>query len=196
LSPSDSMTLKFRPEVCLGDKTFRKLCRANPDLRLERTAKGELVVMAPADLDGGNRNFWIAVRLGKWIEETGLGIGFDSATGFTLPNNAIRAPDAAWMTQERWDAVPASERKKFGHVVPDFVVELRSKSDRLARLRRKMQEYIEQGVRLGWLIDPKNGTVEISRPDRPVEILAHPRTLSGEDVLPAFTLDLKGILFD
>ena len=194
--PSSAMTLKFRPGLRLSDRAFWKLCRANPELRLERTAKGALVVMAPVDLDGGSRSFRIAARLGKWIEQTDRGVAFDSSTGFTLPNDAIRAPDAAWMTKDRWDAVPEGERSKFGHVVPDFVVELRSKSDRLATLRRKMQEYIDQGVRLAWLIDPRNLTVEIYRPDRPAEILTRPETLSGEDVLPGFVLDLKGILFD
>jgi Uma2 family endonuclease len=194
LSLSDSMTLKFRPG--LGDKTFWRLCRANPLLRLERTAKGELVVMAPASPEGSLRNAGLGAQLWIWNQHTGLGVAFDSSAGFTLPNDAIRSPDAAWITRERWISLPRDDGRPFPQITPDFVAELRSKSDRLAMLRRKMREYVAQGVRLGWLINPKNGTVEISRPDRPVEILSRPETLSGEDVLPGFTLDLKTILFD
>ena len=194
--PSSAMTLKFLPEVGLSDETFWGFCRANPDLRLERTAEGELIVMAPAGSDSGRRNAGLTLQLGLWNQRASLGEVFDSSAGFTLPNNAIRAPDAAWMTRERWNAVSQADRERFGHVVPDFVVELRSPSDEIPSLRHKMQEYIEQGVRLGWLLDPKNGTVEIYRPDQPVEILTRPETLSGEGVLPGFTLDLRGILFD
>ena len=194
--PSSAMTLAFRPGLRLTDKTFWRLCRANPLLRLERTAKGELVVMAPAGWDGSLQNAGLNAQLWNWNQRTGLGLTFESSAGFTLPNDAIRSPDAAWIQRDRWEALPDDERTPFPHIVPDFVVELRSKSDGLVKLRRKMREYIEQGVRLGWLIDPKNGTVEISRPDRPVEILSRPETLSGEDVLPGFTLDLKTILFD
>jgi Uma2 family endonuclease len=196
LRPSESTTLKFRPGLRLSDKTFWKLCRANPLLRLERTAKGELVVMAPARPDGSLQNAGLSAQLWNWNQRAGLGFAFESSAGFTLPNDAIRSPDASWITRERWISLPQDDERPFPQIAPDFVVELRSKSDGLAELRRKMQEYVEQGVRLGWLIDPKNGTVEISRPDRPVEILKHPKTLSGEDVLPGFTLELKGILFD
>jgi Uma2 family endonuclease len=115
---------------------------------------------------------------------------------FTLPNTAIRGPDASWMTRERWAALPKQEREKFSHICPDFVVEPRSKNDDMTKLREKMEEYIVQGIRLGWLIDPKGGTVEIYRPGQPVEDLERPATLSGEDVLPGFILNLKGILFD
>jgi Uma2 family endonuclease len=196
MTPSGPLTLKFRPGLRLSDAAFWKLCRANPDLRLERTAKGELVVMPPAGPDSSRRNMSLGAQLWNWNQRTGLGVAFDSSAGFTLPNTAIRGPDATWMTRERWDALTEDERRRFSHVCPDFVVELRSRSDGPKNLRKKMREYLAQGVRLGWLIDPETGEVEIYRPDQPVEVLKAPTTLSGEDVLPGFVLDLNGILFD
>jgi Uma2 family endonuclease len=196
MSRAGPLTLRFRPGLRLTDGAFWRLCRANPDLCFERTAKGELVIMPPAAPDSSSRNASITGRLWNWNERTGLGIVFDSSAGFTLPNTAIRGPDAAWMTRERWDALPKDERERFAHVCPDFVVELRTKSNEIKDLRAKMREYIAQGARLGWLINPKTGTVTIYRPGQPVEILNRPAMLSGEDVLPGFVLDLKGILFD
>jgi len=196
MNVSTQFTLKFRPGLRLTDRAFSKLCAANPDLRLERTAIGELIVMPPAAPDSSLRNAGVTAQLWNWNQRTGLGIVFDSSAGFTLPNTAIRGPDAAWMTRECWDALPKDERERFAHVCPDFVVELRSKSDEIKNLRVKMREYIAQGARLGWLINSKTGAVTIYRPGRPVEILKRPATLSGEDVLPGFVLDLKGILFD
>jgi Uma2 family endonuclease len=175
---------------------FWRLCQANRDLRLERTAKGVLVVMPPAGSESGRRNASISAQLWVWNEQTGLGVVFDSSAGFTLPNTAVRGPDTTWMTRERWDALPREDREKFAHVCPDFVAELRSKSDEMKPLRDKMREYNAQGVRLGWLIDPKTGTVEVYRPGQPVEVLKRPAALNGENVLPGFVLDLKGILFD
>jgi Uma2 family endonuclease len=189
------LTLRFRPNLSLTDGAFRRLCRANPQLRLERTANGELVVMPPAAPDSSSRNAGIIAQLWNWNQQTGLGVVFDSSAGFTLPNTAIRGPDAAWMTRERWDALAPDERQRFSHVCPDFVIELRSRSDKKKDLRTKMQEYIAQGTRLGWLIDPRTGTVEIYRPGRAALVLKQPRAVSGEDVLPGFVLDLKGILF-
>ncbi|MGP0069785.1 MAG: Uma2 family endonuclease [Isosphaeraceae bacterium] len=182
--------------VRVSERGFWRICRANPDLRLERNANGELIVMPPAGMDSSRRNMSIGAQLWYWNQRSGLGIAFDSSAGFTLPNTAIRGPDASWMTRERWDALPQRERERFSHICPDFVVELRSKTDEMNTLRKKMEEYIGQGVRLGWLIDPKGGTVEIYRPGRPVETLERPVTLSGEDVLPGFVLELRGILFD
>ena len=180
----------------VSDEDFWRLCQENPDLRLERNAQGELIVMPPEAADSGRRNAGITAQLWNWNEQTNLGVVFDSSAGFTLPNTAIRGPDASWLSRQRWDALSKDERDKFSHICPDFVAELRSKSDDLTTLREKMEEYIIQGARLGWLIDPRTGTVEIYRPGRPVEILQRPATLSGEDMLPGFVLDLKGILFD
>jgi Uma2 family endonuclease len=188
--------LVMPPGLRVSDHDFWRLCQVNPDLRLERNASGELIVMPPAAPDSGHRNAGITAQLWNWNQKTGLGIDFDSSAGFTLPNTAIRGPDASWMTRARWDALPKQEREKFSHICPDFVVELRSKNDDMSKLREKMEEYIAQGIKLGWLINPRGGIVEIYRPGQPVEVLERPATLSGEDVLPGFVLDLKGILFD
>ncbi len=153
---------------------FWDLCQANPDLRLERTAKGTLIVMPPAGSDSGSRNAGITARLWNWNERTKLGIVFDSSTGFTLPSTAVRGPDASWMTRARWDALPLEERAKFAHVCPDFVAELRSPSNDLKDLRVKMEEYIAQGVRLAWLIDPITKNRRDLSPDRRVEVLDAP----------------------
>jgi Uma2 family endonuclease len=175
---------------------FWRLCRANPELRLERDANGRLVVMPPAATDSGHRNASITAQLWNWNERTKLGVVFDSSAGFTLPNTAIRGPDASWMARERWEALSDAERRRFSRICPDFVVELASPSDELTKLESKMEEYVAQGIRLGWLIDPRSGSVAIYRPGRPVERLSKPTTLSGEDVLPGFVLQLKGILYD
>jgi Uma2 family endonuclease len=193
-----ALALSVPPDVRLrvSDEDFWRLCQENPDLRLERTAEGELIVMPPAAPDGSQRNAGLTAQLWAWNQQANLGVVFDSSAGFTLPNSAIRGPDASWMTSERWARIPKEERLKFSHVCPDFIAELRSTSDTMKDLRDKMREYLAQGARLGWLIDPMGGKVELYRPSRPVETLEKPATLSGEDVLPGFVLDLKGILSD
>jgi Uma2 family endonuclease len=152
--------------------------------------------MAPAGADSSSRNSELNYQLAHWSKNQGRGLGrcFDSSLGAILPNTAIRGPDAAWITQARWDALTPEQRQKYLEFCPDFVAELRSPSDSLPKLREKLREYLAQGARLGWLIDPLTGTVEVYRPGRPVEVLDHPATLSGEDVLPGFVLDLKDIL--
>ena len=185
-----------RSGLCVSEKAFWRLCRNNPDLRLERSARGELIVMAPAGAETGHRNAGLTAQLWNWSRRDGSGLSFDSSTGFTLPNGATRSPDASWIVRERWEALPSEAREKFAPICPDFVVELRSPSDDLTTLRDKMREYLDQGVRLAWMIDPKTSEAEIYRPGRPVETLKRPMTLSGEEVLPEFVLDLRGILFD
>ena len=175
---------------------FWRLCRDNPDLRLERTAKGEVIAMAPAGADSGWRNGKLTMRLGNWTEADGTGEFFDSSTGFTLPNGAVKSPDATWISRARWESVPPRDRLRFTDICPDFVVEITSPSDTLTVAREKMVEYIQQGVRLGWLLHPKEELAEIYRPGQPVQTLRRPASLSGEDVLPGLVLDLKGILFD
>jgi Uma2 family endonuclease len=194
----ETLNLVIPPDVHLriSDEDFGRLCRANPDLRLERTARGELVVMAPAGTESGGRNAKLTTRLGVWTEADGTGEHFDSSTGYTLPNGATKSPDASWIRKERWNALTPEQKKKFAPICPDFAVELCSPSDDREMAREKMREYVSQGLCLGWLIDPIDGTVEIYRPGRPVETLDKPATLTGEDVLPGFVLDLKGILFD
>jgi Uma2 family endonuclease len=175
---------------------FWRLCAANRDLRLERTAQGVLIVMSPAGSQSGASNAELSGQLFVWAKADGTGLSFDSSTGFTLPNGAVRAPDASWIRRSRWEALAPEQMRKFAPICPDFVAELMSPSDDRPDVQAKMREYIEQGVRLGWLIDPEAGEVEIYRPSRPVETLDRPQTLSGEGVLPGFVLDLKGILFD
>ncbi|MDP8934147.1 MAG: Uma2 family endonuclease, partial [Cyanobacteriota bacterium] len=165
----------------------------NRDLRLERTATGELIVMPRTGSDTGNRNLDISGQLWLWNRQTKLGVVFDSSTGFQLPNGADRSPDASWVKLERWQTLTPKEQEGFAPLCPDFVVELRSKSDNMEPLREKMREYIANGSHLGWLIDRKNQKVEIYRQNRDVEILDNPTTLSGEDVLPGFVLDLTDV---
>jgi Uma2 family endonuclease len=152
--------------------------------------------MAPAGADSGWRNGKLTQRLGNWSDANGTGEFFDSSTGYTLPNGAVRSPDASWIVRDRWLSIPPENRKRFAPVCPDFVVEITSPSDTLKDAREKMREYLAQGVRLGWLLHPESALVEIYRPGRPFESLRRPSTLSGEDVLPGFVLNLKGILFD
>ncbi|AMV40674.1 Uma2 family endonuclease [Planctomyces sp. SH-PL62] len=175
---------------------FAALCAANRDLRLERDADGALLAMTPASSEGGGRNMTLGARLWLWNEAAGLGMVFDSSAGFTMPDGSVRSPDVSWIARERWERVPADDRRRFAHIVPDFVVELRSPSDSIDLLRAKMAAYLAHGVRLGWLIDPETQAVEIYRPGRDPETLAKPAALSGEEVLPGLTLDLKGVLFD
>lgn len=175
---------------------FERLCVANRDMRLELKADGTLVVMSPASSDSSRQNALLTARLTIWSESAKLGVAFDSSGGFTLPDGSVLAPDASWVRRDRWDALRSEDRKGFARIVPDFVVELRSPSDSLPKAREKMRDYLSQGVVLGWLIDPIAKTVEIYRPGREVEILANPKTVSGKDVLPGFTLDLTDIFGD
>lgn len=180
--------------IDLTDEQFFELCQKNRDYRFERTASGEVLIMPPAGSDTGKRNADLTFQLQAWSRQNNLGVAFDSSAGFKLPNNAERSPDASWVKRERWEALTPEQQQIFAPLCPDFVVELRSKSDSLKVLQKKMQEYINNGARLGWLIDRKNQRVEIYRQGQDVESLQAPTTLSGEDVLPGFVLDLKDIL--
>jgi Uma2 family endonuclease len=175
----------------LSEEQFVRLCQENPDLQLELTARGELVIMPPTGLETGRRNGKLTQRLANWAEQDGTGILCDSSTLFTLPNGAKRSPDASWVRRERWDALPTHERVGFGLLCPDFVVELRSPTDRLKDLQEKMQEYVDNGAQLGWLIDPLERRVYTYCPDQPVQALDDPPTLSGDPVLPGFVLQVR-----
>ncbi|MEG3937713.1 Uma2 family endonuclease [Microcoleus sp. S36b_A3] len=172
---------------------FQEIAAVNRDLRLERTATGELIVMPPTGSETGNRNLDIEGQLWLWNRQTKLGVAFNSSSGFKLPNGADRSPDASWVKLERWQTLTPKQQEGFAPLCPDFVVELRSKSDNMEPLREKMREYMVNGAILGWLIDRKNHKVEIYRPSQDVEILDNPTTLSGEDVLPGFVLDLTDV---
>lgn len=181
------------PQETMTTEQFYSFCLANPELRIERTAQGEVIVMPPAFSDTGGRNFELAVELGIWARQDGTGKGFDSSAGFTLPNGALRSPDAAWIKQDRWNALTPEQKSSFAPICPDFVIELRSASDTLKSLQDKMREYIENGAGLGLLIDRKNRTVEVYRPNAAVEILQDPITVNCEPELSGFNLPMRDI---
>ncbi len=196
-SESQTLFLQLPTSIALHitSEQFTILAAANRDLRLERTSLGELIVNPPAGWETGKQNFKIAGELYLWWRNNGeVGEAFDSSAGFTLPNGAIRSPDASWITQDRWGALTPEDKITFPKICPDFVVELRSKSDRLQDTQDKMREYLDNGARLGWLINPQQKQVEIYRQGREREILDNPTELSGEDVLPGFVLILRRIL--
>jgi Uma2 family endonuclease len=188
-----AITLNLNPIIKLNPEQFYQLCQENPDLKLERTSQGELIVMPPTGGETGKRNLTTCVQIWLWNEQTQLGEAFDSSTGFTLPNKADRAPDASWVEKSRWEALTPEEREKFIPLCPDFVVELLSPSESLKKTQEKMQEYIANGCRLGLLINRKKREIEIYRPAQEVEILSAPQTVSGENVLPGFVLNLQKI---
>ena len=187
----NTLTLNLRSMGELTDEQFEQIAATNQNLRLERTVKGELVIMPPTGGETGERNLDIEGQLWLWNRQTRLGRAFNSSTGFKLPNGATRSPDASWVAQARWNALTPQQRKKFPPLCPDFVVELLSETDDLEETQAKMQEYLDNGIRLGWLIDPTTQQVEIYRSDCAIEVLQSPTTLSGKDVLPGFVLDLQ-----
>ncbi|MBD2254184.1 Uma2 family endonuclease [Nostoc parmelioides] len=194
----ETLTLNIPPAVGLTDEQFYQLCIANDEWRIELTAEGELIIMPPTGGESGIRNANLTTDLNLWNRQAKLGKVFDSSTEFRLPNGAFRSPDAAWVKLERWEALTSEQRRRFPPLCPDFVIELRSETDSLKKLRAKMQEYRDNGARLGFLIDPQTPLVEIYRSDAEVETINfsadQPPQLSGEDVLPGFILDLAFIL--
>ncbi|HWQ31577.1 MAG TPA: Uma2 family endonuclease [Blastocatellia bacterium] len=191
----DSPVIRLGPlKQRMTDDEFFEFCVRNRELRIEMTKDGEMLIMPPVGSEGGHRNYKLIGRFMAWDEADGTGVGFDSSAGFKLPNGAKRSPDLSWIRRERWEAIPAGKRKKFAPICPDFVVELRSETDRLEMLKAKMEEYIENGTQLGWLIDPIEKKVYIHRPRTRVKVLNHPQTLSGEPLLKGLTLSLAGII--
>lgn len=188
-----SLTLEMRSaDLRLDEAEFYRLCQANRDLRLELTAEGNLIIMPPTAWETGHRNSELNRRIGNWAASDGTGLVFDSSTGFKLPNGATRSPDVAWVRRDRLEAL-SPDPNKFLPLCPDFAVELRSASDALSTLQAKMQEYLANGLELGWLIDPKGKTVEIYRADEAVETVPLSTVLSGESLLPGLTIDLAEI---
>ncbi len=177
----------------ITEAQFYQLCLSNPDLRIERSALGEITIIPPAFSDTGNRNFKISYQVGNWAEQDGTGEVFDSSAGFTLPNGATRSPDTTWILSDRWNALTPEEKASFAPIAPDFVIELRSSSDTLKGLQDKMQEYIENGVRLGLLIDRKSRCVHRYRPGQLPEVLDNPETVSCEPELAGFVLKMAKI---
>jgi Uma2 family endonuclease len=179
--------------INLTDEQFFQLCINNPDLKFERNTQGDLIIMSPTGGETGNRNGKLTQQLFNWTDHNLTGIAFDSSTGFKLPNGADRSSDASWITLEKWQNLTPKQRQKFLPFAPDFVVELLSPTDQLEVTRKKMLEYLENGTKLGWLINRQTRQVEIYRHGKEVEILDQPQTISGEDILPGFLLDLTVI---
>lgn len=185
--------LQFNPFIEMNDQQFFEFSNANKDVRIERNAQGEVIIMPPTGWETGDQNAEITTQLRIWAKQDKTGRSADSSTGYVLPNSAIMSPDASWILKERLEQIPPEQREKFLPIAPDFVIELRSQSDSLSKLKSKMEEYIENGVSLGWLIDSKERKVYIYRPNKEAEILENPTEISGESVLEGFTLDLKEI---
>ncbi len=191
---SSPIVLQMPDNLQMSDEEFYQFCLVNRDYRIERNQKGEISIMPPTGGETGNRNFNLAGQVYVWSEKDGTGICFDSSTGFILSTGAERSPDVAWISLERWNALTSEQQSQFPSICPDFVVELRSASDRLQPLQEKIQEYMQEpGVRLGWLIDRQNRQVYIYRPGMEVECLENPATVSGDVVLPGFILDMQKI---
>ena len=187
------LTIKFEPVIEMTSELFEQFCALNDDMRIELTAEGTIEIMPPTFGATGNRNIKIAAQLENWTTGDDNGLAFDSSTGFTLPNGAVRSPDASWVSKARYDLLSPEEKDSFTPLCPDFVVELRSVSDRLSVVQTKMDEYMANGARLGWLLDPLQQQAHVYRPGADVEILDNPETLSADPELPGFTLDLKPI---
>lgn len=188
-----AITINFNNVVRLSEDQFYQLCRDNPDVKFERNVNGELIVMPPTGGETGKYNAKLTTRFVLWNEQIQLGEVFDSSTCFRLPNGAERSPDVSWIEISRWNALSLEQREKFPPIAPDFVLELMSPSDSLSETQAKMEEYMNAGVKLGWLIDRKTRHVEIYRQGQPKEVLESPESLSGEDILIGFTLDLQMI---
>ena len=187
------LVLRLRPVLDLSDDQLLELCGLNRDLRIERNAQGELLIMPPTGGATGSRNSEINWQLSNWAKGDGTGVTFDSSTGFRLPNGAMRSPDASWVKRERLAALPAEELEKFLPLCPEFVIELRSPTDTLRDVQAKMAEWIANGARLGWLIDPYPKRLHIYRPHTPPERRDNPDTVSADPLLPGFVLDLREI---
>ena len=177
----------------MNDDQFFDFCQANRELRIERTAEGDILIMSPAGWRSGRRNAIITMRLGIWAERDGKGVVVDSSTGFRLPNGATRSPDAAWILKSRLERFSIAEQEKFLPLCPDFVIEIKSPTDSVADLKNKLQEYVENGARLGWLLNPEVRQLLIYRPGRAVEVVHHAEAVSAEPELPGFALNLKEI---
>ncbi|MEH2423053.1 MAG: Uma2 family endonuclease [Nostoc sp.] len=186
-----ALTLNLNSVIKLTREQFYQLCEENPDLKLERNVQGELIIMPPTGGETGKSNSTINAQIWFWNYENQLGEVFDSSTGFTLPNGADRSPDVSWVEKSRWDALTKEQKEKFIPLCPDFVIEILSPNDSLKKIQNKMQEYIENGCRLGWLLNAKKQEVEIYRPGQNVEVLKFPQTISGENILPGFVLKIQ-----
>ena len=177
----------------ISDRALEQLCRENPDLRFETDRYGKLIVMSPTGSQSGKRNSSLLAQVWNWNNQSKLGEVFDSSTGFKLSNSATRSPDVSWITIERWNSLSDKQKRGFAPIDPDFIIELMSPTDDLSTTQQKMNEYMNCGVKLGWLINPDEKKVEIYRSNKDKETLNNPSSLSGEDILPGLTVDLTNI---
>jgi Uma2 family endonuclease len=185
--------LRLWPVINLSDDQLAELCQLNSELRIERTAEGELFIMPPTLGETGDQESELIWQLRTWAKQDQTGSAFGSSVGFSLPNGALRSPDASWVSRARLATLTREQKRRFFPLCPDFVIELRSSSDSLKSLQAKMEEYIQNGAQLGWLLDPRRRRVYVYRPQRQVEILENPATLSGDPELPGFVLSLQEI---
>ncbi|PYS52581.1 MAG: hypothetical protein DMG13_15730 [Acidobacteria bacterium] len=187
------LTLNLR-SVGLTDDQYFRLCSDNRDLRIEMTAQGDLIIMSPTNPDTGRKNAKITQRLANWTEQDGTGVCFDSSAEFRLPNGAKRSPDGAWIPKSRWNRFTKEEKQRFTEICPDFVIELRSPSDRVTEVQEKLEEYVANGSKLGWLLDPIESRATIYRPGQPPQRIDNPAIISGDPILPGFNFDFREIL--
>ena len=192
-----SVTLSLKPFIDrISETDLEKLCQENPEARLETNPEGQLIIMSPTGSESGKFNISLAAQVWNWNNKTKLGVAFDSSTGFKLSNGAVRSPDVSWVTLAKWNRLSKQQQRKFAPIAPDFVIELMSPTDELSELQNKMKEYMDCGVKLGWLINPDEKQVEIYRQQENPEILTNPRTLSGERILPNLIVNLQDIFED
>jgi Uma2 family endonuclease len=187
------LVLQTHPALSMTDDEFYLFCQMNRELRIERSAEGELIVMAPSGFETGYRNADITTQLRIWAAKDNRGVVGDSSTGYILPNGAERSPDASFVLRSRLTPLTAEQKRKFLPLCPDFVIELGSPTDRLGPLQEKMAEYVANGALLGWLIDPTDRTISIFRPNEAIQTLNEPATLSGQPEMPDFVLDLAEV---
>jgi Uma2 family endonuclease len=192
-TPETAMAVRFPREFPADEEAFFEFCQANPELRIERDSNGNVIIMPPVGTETGGRNAALTAQLYHWSKTNGTGKTFDSSAGFRLPNGATRNPDAAWVPLAKWSCVPAAARKRFAPICPDFVIELRSESDRLPTLRAKMTEYMVNGARLGFMIDPFEGKIHVYRQGQTSEISDRPSQLSAEPEMPGLIFDLTDV---
>jgi Uma2 family endonuclease len=194
IAPDKDLRLNFGSLMPkFSDEQYEEFCQQNPDLLIERSAEGDIIIVSPTGGESGNRNFYLTAQIGAWVTKDGTGKGFDSSTEFRLPNGAMRMPDVSWVRNERWNALSQSDRRRFPPLCPDFVIELRSPSDRLKNLQAKMEEYIANGAQLGWLIDPFERKIHVYRPNTKVETLDDPAQISGAPLLRGLVLDVQAL---
>lgn len=178
----------------MTDEDFYELCVGNPELRIERTPLGKIIIMPPTTSETGRINSKIHIEIGIWNRAAKLGETFDSSTGFKLPNGAERSPDTAWISKERWNILPAEQKRRFAPIVPDFVLELRSDDQSMVELREKMEEYMACGCRLAWLVDPKNHKTYVYSANGDIQTFRFDEALSGGEVMPGLEMKLEEVL--